>query len=139
MLIIDSTNIILGRLATYAAKKALLGETVRIINCNKAVITGDKIVTLKKFKERRDKGDAKFGPFYPKTSERIVKRAIRGMLPYKQPKGRMALERIKCFNNVPEDFQDKKVETIKGADIGKLSDLKYLYVGDIAKHIGAKQ
>ena len=39
MTTIDATNLILGRLASYAAKKAQLGENVDIINCEAAVIT----------------------------------------------------------------------------------------------------
>ena len=41
-MLIDSKNIILGRLASFAAKHALLGENVDIVNCESAVITGNK-------------------------------------------------------------------------------------------------
>ena len=38
-MIIDATELIVGRFATVAAKKALLGERIDIINCEKAIIT----------------------------------------------------------------------------------------------------
>ncbi len=38
-MIIDANNMILGRLASFAAKKALLGEKIDVINCEKAVIS----------------------------------------------------------------------------------------------------
>ena len=41
-MIIDASNLILGRLATFVAKQALLGEQVFIANCEKSVISGDK-------------------------------------------------------------------------------------------------
>ena len=39
-MIINAENLILGRMTTYAAKKALQGEEVDIVNCEKAIITG---------------------------------------------------------------------------------------------------
>ena len=54
-MIIDAKDMIVGRFATVAAKKALLGEKVDIINCESAIITGNKknlIVAIKKEKER---------------------------------------------------------------------------------------
>jgi len=41
-MIIDATNLIAGRLATFVAKKALLGEEIEIVNSEKAVLTGKK-------------------------------------------------------------------------------------------------
>ncbi|MCD4666255.1 uL13 family ribosomal protein, partial [archaeon] len=85
---INAENLILGRVATYAAKKALMGETVNVVNCDKIIITGSKKQILDRYLARIHKGSRPTkGPFFPKTSERIVKRTIRGMLPYKQYKG----------------------------------------------------
>ena len=41
-MIIDGTNLILGRLASVAAKKALLGDDIIIVNCDKVLVTGTK-------------------------------------------------------------------------------------------------
>ena len=46
-MIIDGTNLILGRIATFAAKKALEGEQVVIVNCESIVVTGGKKQTIK--------------------------------------------------------------------------------------------
>ena len=35
-IVIDATNLILGRMGTYAAKKALTGSTIDIINCEQS-------------------------------------------------------------------------------------------------------
>ena len=40
MKIIDASGLILGRLASYAAKLALSGEKITVVNCEKAVISG---------------------------------------------------------------------------------------------------
>ena len=42
MKIIDGTNAVLGRLASYVAKKVLKGEEVIILNCEHILITGNK-------------------------------------------------------------------------------------------------
>jgi len=41
-IVIDATNQIMGRLASYAAKSALSGNTVIVLNAEKAVISGKK-------------------------------------------------------------------------------------------------
>ena len=83
-MLIDGTNLILGRIATVAAKRALEGETISIVNCEKIIITGSPRRLYEKFKEMQDKGGPYKGPFFPKMPDRIVKRVIRGMLPYKK-------------------------------------------------------
>ena len=71
-------------------------------------ITGRKKEVLAKFKRRRDRGIPLKGPYFPKQADRMVKRAIRGMIPYKQPKGREALSRVICHKGVPPELKDKK-------------------------------
>jgi len=138
-MIIDATNLIVGRLATVAAKKALLGEKIEIVNCEKAVVTGKRDAVIKSYLQKIHRGVPSQGPYFPKFSDRIVRRVIRGMLPYKQEKGRKAYERIMCYLSVPENLKDQKAETIKEANVSKLPNLKYVTIGDIAKQIGAKR
>ncbi|MBI2148301.1 50S ribosomal protein L13 [Candidatus Woesearchaeota archaeon] len=135
-MIIDGTNLILGRLASFAAKTALEGEFVIIVNSEKIVLTGIKKTLLKRFIEKQHMGHAYKGPFYPKMPDRIVKRTIRGMLPYKQERGMKAFKRIKCFMGLPESYKNQKLETIKGADYSKLKTLNFITVNDLAKSVG---
>ncbi len=133
MLIIDGENAILGRLASEVAKKLLEGENVIIVNAEKVVVSGDRQWLIKFFKQRRDRGIVHFGPFYPKRSDRIVFRAIRGMLPYKKERGRKALRRLKVFLGVPEQY--KNVEKVKiGEYLDKLHG-KFTYLEDISKQL----
>jgi large subunit ribosomal protein L13 len=137
-MIIDGTNLILGRLATEVAKKALLGETIEIVNVEKIIITGTKDQLLERYKLRRERGTPTSGPFFPREPHLIVKRTIRGMLPYKQAKGRDAFDRIKCHKGIPARFDGKPLETIKEADSSSLSTKKFLTVGLLSKLMGAK-
>lgn len=137
-MIIDANNIILGRLGTYAAKKALLGEKIDIVNCENCVITGDRDRVFKDYDRFLQMGSPAKGPFTRRMPDRFVKRAIRGMLPYKKERGRTAFKNIKCYIGIPEDFKNQKMDTIKNANVEKVPNLKFVKVKDICIHIGAK-
>ncbi len=135
---IDAKDLILGRLAAYAAKQALLGSQINIVNCDKAAITGSKENISQKYKERRARGTPFKGPFFPRVSERIVKRAVKGMLPHKQERGKKALKRVKCYFGIPEALNEQKFETIQRMNILNSRTPKFIYVGDLAKLLGRK-
>ena len=137
-MIIDANNLILGRMGTYVAKITLLGEKVDIVNCEACVVTGDRADILERSDRFLKMGIPAKGPFTRRMPDRFVKRSIRGMLPYKRERGRRAFENIKCHIGVPDNLKDKKIETIKIANIGKVPNLKFITIKDICKHIGAK-
>jgi large subunit ribosomal protein L13 len=137
-MIIDAENMILGRLAAFAAKKALLGEEISIINCEKAVVSGSRSNVLAIYREKIGKGVPLKGPHFPRMPDRLVKRAIKSMLPTKKARGRIALKKIKCYISVPNELRNKKTEEIKGANISKTRSLKYVAVGEISRLCGAR-
>lgn len=130
MKIIDGKNAILGRLGSYVAKEALKGEEIAILNCDQVIITGSKKNIEKSFHEKRSRvGSSQKGPKHSKSSEKIVKRTIRGMLPeHRFGRGREAFKRIKCYIGVPKEFQESK--TIKA---GKEKPNKFIPVKEISK------
>ncbi len=95
MKIIDGKNAILGRLASYVAREALKGEEIAIVNCEQIVITGNKQRIKEELEKKRGRvGSTEKGPKVSRTSEKIVKRTIRGMLPnYRTGRGRVALKK----------------------------------------------
>lgn len=109
-IVINGENAVLGRLASYVAKEALKGEEITIVNCENIIITGSKQSIREDYEGKRKRvGSTQKGPKYSRNSERIVKIAIRGMLPeYRWGRGRDALRRIKCFNGVPKEFESMK-------------------------------
>lgn len=130
MKIIDGKNATLGRLASYAAKEALKGEDIIILNCEQVIITGNKKDIEENFKIKRGRGgSSQKGPFYIKSGDRIVKRTIRGMLPnYRTGRGRDAYKRIKCYIGIPGEFEKSKkiISKKKGMN-------KFVKVGDVVK------
>lgn len=136
-MIINGENLILGRLASYAAKKALLGEAVNIVNCDKIAITGKKETIFELYKKRKDRGTHK-GPFLHRSPDRIVRRAIRGMLPYKQDRGKRAFKSIRCYTGIPSQFNEQKMDTLNNASLEKLKNTNYVYIKDVSKFLGGK-
>lgn len=135
---IDASNLIVGRLASYAAKKALLGEQVKIFNCENAVITGRKKFIIGRYSQRRERGNTSNGPFFSRMPDRFVRRIIRGMVPYKKPKGKEAFQRVMCYMGVPENFKDKKQITISSSNVSKTRNLRYLSIKEICASMGGK-
>ncbi|MBI3052160.1 50S ribosomal protein L13 [Candidatus Woesearchaeota archaeon] len=133
-MIIDASGLILGRMATLAAKKALGGEEVVIVNSEKAVITGRKKDILLKHRLRTELGQPTQGPFFQKRPDLYVRRAIRGMVPRKKARGRDAFRKVRCFIGLPAEFSGK-AETIEAADIRKSSARNYITVRELCRLI----
>jgi len=136
-MIIDATDLILGRMAAFAAKQALLGNEVNIINCERTIITGNKEFLIKRYTQRIHRGEPHHGPNYPRRPDLLIRRTIRGMLPYKQFKGEIAFKRIKCFVGLPEGLKEKPI-SIERAHKKKLKNMKFVTLLEICKHIGYK-
>lgn len=137
-MIVDGTNLILGRVGSEVAKAALMGKQVTIVNCEKIYMTGDRQVIFANYERKRQMGTYAHGPFYPRMPDRLVKRLIRGMLPIKRAKGRDAYKRIKCYVGVPDEIKNEKFETFNHANISRLSTMKYTSMKELSHHLGAK-
>ncbi len=113
-IVINGEGAVLGRLATYVAKQSLMGNKVAIVNVEKIIVTGSKPVLEKVFLTKRQiGGTSQKGPYYSKNPEKMVKRAIRGMLPWKKTAGREAFKRIRCYVGVPSEYESKEKKEMK--------------------------
>lgn len=141
MVLIDATDLILGRIAAYAAKQALLGEKVDVVNCEKAVVTGARAYLLERYRHKIRRGAPRFGPHFPRNAERIMRRTIRGMLPHKKERGREIFRRVMCYMGVPPGmgFENQKAAQIQRAHVSKIPTTKYMRLGEIASLVGSKQ
>ena len=136
MIVVNADGAVLGRLATVLAKRLLEGEEIVVINAENAIITGEKGVIENRFYEKRERGDRIKGPFYPRYPDMILKRVVRGMLPYKQSRGETALKRLKVFMGDPDNLKAKS-EKIKFKTIEDIES-KYITIGSLSKSLGAK-
>lgn len=138
--IVDATDAILGRLASYVAKELLKGNHVDVVNAEKAVISGRRESIFEQYRawmETRQLANPRRGPFHPRYPEDIVRRAVRGMLPYKKPKGKKAYRRLRVYRGVPEHLAGKEALRVPEADAKKLK-CKYIKVEELSRFLGAK-
>jgi len=115
-MIINGEGARLGRIAAVAAKSALKGEDVVILNAEKIIITGNPKQILEKYKARRsvkNKADPEKSPKWPRRPDMLVRRIVRGMLPYDKKTGRLAYKKIKVFIGIPSEFSSKIGEAVK--------------------------
>jgi large subunit ribosomal protein L13 len=133
--IIDADGLILGRMASIIAKRLLKGEKIAVVNAEKAVISGKKKSKIREAKEFLDVGHPGKGPMHYRRPDRILRRTVRGMLPYKQPKGKQAYKRLMVFIGVPDELKNREMETIEEAQAKKLT-CPYFSLGELAKEMG---
>ena len=136
--VIDADGLILGRMASRIAKRLLEGEQVVIVNAEKAVLSGRKRSKVSEAKEFLDVGGVNRGPFHYRRPDRIVRKAVKGMLPIRQPKGIHAYRRLQVFIGVPDNLTGQKMGTLADAQAKKLT-CSYFTVGELAKGIGWNQ
>ena len=130
---LNAEGAVLGRIGSVACKELLKGKEVVIINSERAIITGSRdniIGDISAWKGLGGKGLK--GPKVPRTSDRLMKRMIRGMLPWDRTRGREAYDRLKCYiGNGP-----LKAEELKQAQrIEVKKPLKYITVAEVSKYI----
>ncbi|ACV48700.1 MULTISPECIES: 50S ribosomal protein L13 [Halomicrobium] len=134
--VVDARDCIFGRVASNVAQRALDGETIAVVNAEEAVITGNEDQIMEKFQKRREVGSDR-GPYYPKRPDGIFKRSIRGMLPHKKPRGREALSNVRVYVGNPYEDHDLDAEILEDTSLDRLSNIKFVSLGDVSESIGA--
>jgi large subunit ribosomal protein L13 len=131
--VIDARDCILGRVASEVAQRAMAGEKVAIINAEDAVITGSDDDIMSVYRKRLDVGSDQ-GPYYPKRPDMLAKRSIRGMLPYKKPRGRDAFENVRVYVGNP---YDEDGEILDDTSLDRLSNIRFVQLGEVSEYLGA--
>jgi large subunit ribosomal protein L13 len=135
VVVIDASGATIGRLGTNVAKRLINGEEIAIINSEKAIISGKKSSIKERYKQKREVGTYRKGPFFPRMPDQIVKRTVRGMISYQSPHGRSSFKRLKCYIGVPKEFENEKIEVIKEA---KKQPVDFMTVQELSRFLGAK-
>lgn len=134
--IIDATDLVLGRMANQVAKRLIKGEEIHIVNAEKAIVSGTTRAAIKnRYMERYHMGTSRKGPFMGRMPHDLVKRTIRGMIPYQTPKGREAYKRLKTHIGVPAELAGQQTESLEGAM--RVPRGIIMTIGDIAHSMGA--
>ncbi len=136
---IDGNNLLLGRLGTWVAKQLLEGEQIYIINAENIAISGNPVNIVSETLRRKTRGEPFHGPFYPPKHDFIVRRSIKGMLPYNKERGAKAYRRMKVFMGAPKIESAPTPITLPQASLSKLKVIKYIYLKDLSASIKSKK
>ncbi|MFH0970599.1 MAG: 50S ribosomal protein L13 [Candidatus Diapherotrites archaeon] len=137
---IDATNLIVGRMASLVAEKLLKGDTIIIINTEKAVFTGNDRLLVKRWQTRLDlrpRGNPEYGPIFHKTPDRIVREIVEGMVPSKQERGRDAMRRLKTYIGIPSNVKKEGIEIFEKARNTKTKNITSVL--ELARALGYHQ
>ena len=146
-LVYDATDKILGRLASLVAKqlmsarKAGREQRVIIYNAEHAVVSGPRTRVLANYDGKYKLNHARKGPFYPRMPDQILKRTVRGMLPYqKNSSGRGALRDLRVMIGKPSNLSgDELPDGHAWGDTGPIDKplpLKFVRLGEISSSLG---
>lgn len=137
-MIVDATDLVLGRVASQIAKNLLEGEEVIIVNAEKAVISGRKKSTLSEYDawtNIKNLVDPKQGPLHPKNPEDLFRRTVRGMLPMKKSKGKDAFRKLEAYQGIPSSFDSEEIETFPKANVKNLNTRRFIRLEELSKHL----
>ncbi len=136
-LLVDATDLMLGRLASLVAKHLLSGESVTIVNAEKAVISGQKqniLAEMRIILGLRNLGTKKKSPKHPRRPDGLVRRTIRGMLPFDKPRGKEAFGRLRVCVGTPSGIDVSRAKTLTEAQ--RHEGTRIMTIGDLARSIG---
>jgi len=136
--VIDCSSRILGRLASRTAKMLLEGKTIKLVNAEKAMISGHPTQIVASYKrkiELIDKANPEHSPYWPRRPDFLVKRIVRGMLPFKKPKGQAAFRRLMVYIGVPAELKNAKMEKLETKEVGEIYETS-ITVKELAERLG---
>jgi large subunit ribosomal protein L13 len=143
----DAKDKVLGRLASKVAKQLLSARKsgapnkVIIVNAEEAIVSGPRRAILADYDFKYKLNHPRKGPFFPRMPDQILKRTVRGMLPYqKNSSGRNALRDLRVMIGFPTNLSgDKLPEGHEWGDTTQLDrplPLKYIRLGEISSSLG---
>ena len=137
---------ILGRLASVVAKQLIsakkAGEDTRVIivNAEKAIVSGKRTSVMSDYRAKYELNHARKGPFFPRMPDQILKRTVRGMLPYqKHSSGRNALRALRVEIGTPSDLSGDLPDGCEWGDSTKIErplPERFVRLGEISKELG---
>ena len=142
-LVYDASDKILGRLASHVASQMLTArkkgsqQRVIILNAENAIVSGPRTRVLGDYRAKYKLNHARKGPFFPRMPDQILKRTVRGMLPYqKNSSGRNSLRDLRVMIGTPSNLSGDELPDGHSwgdtAGIDRPLPLKFVRLGEIS-------
>jgi len=146
-LVYDATDKVLGRLASHVAKELLsarkAGSPLRVIvvNAEHAIVSGPKSTVFADYDFKYKLNHPRKGPFFPRMPDQIMKRTVRGMLPYqKNSSGRNAVRDLRVLIGKPANLSGEELPDGHAwgdtTHLNRPLPLKFVRLGEISSSLG---
>ena len=145
--VFDAEGLILGRLASKVAdlllKSSRAGgqDNVIIVNSEKAIVSGKPSSVMQEYQKKYELNHARKGPFFPRMPDMILKRSVRGMLPYQsKSSGRRALRNLRVEIGCPSHLSGDLPDGHQQGDVSKIrkaASQSFVSLGEISQNLGA--
>lgn len=143
IIVLDAKGHLLGRAAARVAKEILQGQKVVVVRCEEMNKSGslyrNKVIYLR-FLNKRTNSNPSRGPFHHRSPAMIFWRAVRGMVPHKITKGKLAMARLKVFEGIPHPY-DKMNRVVMPKALKYIQmkpHRKFCRLGDLSTAVGWK-
>eukprot|EP01115_Flamella_aegyptia_P007541 TRINITY_DN31460_c0_g1_i1.p1 TRINITY_DN31460_c0_g1~~TRINITY_DN31460_c0_g1_i1.p1 ORF type:complete len:197 (-),score=92.35 TRINITY_DN31460_c0_g1_i1:149-739(-) len=143
VVVIDCKGHLVGRLASVIAKELLKGQKIVAVRCEDLEISGSlprNKVIWEWYLRKRMNTNPRRGPYHYKAPAKMLWRAVRGMLPRKTERGKIALARLQTFEGVPPPFdKQRRVVVPEAIKVLRLRPgRKSTHLGTLAQRVGWK-
>lgn len=148
-MVVDATNLKLGRMASYVAKNLMQGKKVVVVNAEKAIVTGKKKAILERYLlllgRSQKRSIHRPSVWYPRRPDKLVWYTIVRMLPRKKAKGKMAMHRLKVYVGIPEKYKNAKLVSFEDAKLSSIRNrsgklIRYMTIEQIFRELrGGRQ
>tara|TARA_B110000858_G_C17769425_1_gene458813 strand:- start:217 stop:702 length:486 start_codon:yes stop_codon:yes gene_type:complete len=145
--VFNADGLIMGRLASTVAELLIKAaredrdDKVIIINSEKAIVSGRPRSVLNIYQAKYKLNHPRKGPFFPRMPDMIMKRTVRGMLPYQRKNvGRRALRNLKVEIGCPSHLESDLPDGHESGDDSKIRRAlpdRFILLGDISANLGA--
>lgn len=145
--VFNADGLIMGRLASTVAELLIKAaredrdDKVIIINSEKAIVSGRPRSVLNIYQAKYKLNHPRKGPFFPRMPDMIMKRTVRGMLPYQRKNvGRRAIRNLKVEIGCPSHLESDLPDGHESGDDSKIRRAlpdRFILLGDISANLGA--
>ena len=145
--VFNADGLIMGRLASIVAELLIKAaredrdDKVIIINSEKAIVSGRPRSVLNTYQAKYKLNHPRKGPFFPRMPDMIMKRTVRGMLPYQRKNvGRRAIRNLKVEIGCPSHLESDLPDGHESGDDSKIRRAlpdRFILLGDISANLGA--
>lgn len=141
VIVVDAKDHLLGRLASVVAKQLLTGQEMVVVRCEEICISGSLFRAKMKYKaflRKRTLTNPRRGPFHFRAPSKIFWRTVRGMIPHKTKRGAQAMNRLKVFEGIPEEWTNAERVNVPFAlrEARLRPDRKWAVLGALSHEVG---